>query len=382
MERTTNSFTLLQATAAIVALAIMLWSFGLPSLRFAEAANVTQVSDTLSDSAPSVVSDHTITFITPTGVANGETITIDFSDGPFVVGAVDYTDIDVMDDTNDLTLADDCTGAEEVGATTTGSVLTITFCAGDGAFLPANGTTTIEIGLNATFGVAGNAQLTNPTAGSKKIPITAGPTDSGETIVAIVPSVTVTASVDTLFTFTVSGVAGGVDVNTEITTGTTTATTIPFGVLESGTASTAAQKLAVVTNASNGFVVTVTADGQLNSTTGADIDGFRNGNFDTTPVAWEGPTPSLGDEDTYGHWGVTSDDPTVTAGLSDLYGAGLFVSASTTPVEVFRHNGPTDVTGGTGVSETLVGYNVEISALQEAATDYTATLTYVATPVF
>jgi hypothetical protein len=209
MKGTSNTFNVLQATAAIVGLAIILWSFGLPSLRFAEAANVTQLSDTLSDSAPSVVSDHTITFITTNPVANGETITIDFSDGPFVVGAVDYTDIDVLDDTNDLTATSTCAGAsEEVAASFTGTLLTIEFCSGNGASLPANGTTTIKIGLNATFGDTGNAQLTNPAAGSTKINIVSGGTpDTGETIVAIVPSVTVTASVDTRFTFTVSGVA-------------------------------------------------------------------------------------------------------------------------------------------------------------------------------
>jgi hypothetical protein len=367
-------------------LAIIAWSLGLPSIRFAEAANVTTVSDTLSDSAPSVVSNHTISFITPTGVANGETITIDLSDGPFVVGSVDYTDIDVKDDTNDLILGADCTAAEEVGASFTGTTLTLEFCSGDGAFLPASGTTTIEIGTHATFGTTGDAQLTNPAAGSYEINITAGASDSGATRVAIVPSVTVTASVDTLFTFTVAGVIGGATVNTaDITDGPTTATAIPFGILENGTASTTAQDLTVVTNAANGFVVTVTADGQLESSTGADIDGFRNGNFDTTPVAWEGPTPVLGDDDTYGHWALTSDDGTLTSGLTDPFNVGSggdrFVSASTTPVEVFRHTGPTNGTVS-GQGTTRVGYKIEISALQEAADDYQATLTYVATPVF
>lgn len=390
MFRTSSSFSLLQATAAIVSLTILLWSLGLPSLRFVEAANVTTFSDTLSDSGPGVVSDHTIMFVTPTGVANGETITIDFSDGPFTFGSVNHTDIDVIDDTNDLLLADDCSGGEEVGATTTGSSLVLTFCLGDGAFIPANGTTTIKIGSNATFGGdAGDAdaQMTNPAVGAKEISVTAGSLpDTGTTEVAIVSAVTVTASVDTQFTFTVSGVAGGASVNTaDVTDGDTTATEIDFGKLVANSATTTAQDLQVITNAYNGFVVTVTADGQLESTNGADIDGYRNGNYDTTPVAWEGATPVLGDEDTYGHWGLTSDDPTLTSGLTNPFNAGSggdrFVSASTTPVEVFRHTGPTDGSL-TGQGTTRVGYKVEITSLQEAADDYTATLTYVATPVF
>lgn len=384
MHRTSNAFSVLQAIAATVGLAILLWSFGLPSLRFAEAANVTSFSDTLSDSAPSVVSDHTVQFTTPTGVANGQTITVDFSDGPFVIGAVDDTDIDVAT-TSDFTLAADCSGSEDASAAFVGEVLTITFCAGDGGSIPALGTTTIEIGLNATFDTAGDEQLQNPSVGSYAIGLTAGPTDSGETRIAIVNTVTVTASVDTLFTFTVSGVAGGELLNTaDTTSGTTTATSIPFGVLDAGTASTAAQDLEVVTNARSGFVVTVETDQQLTSSNGADIDSFVDGNDQNSPIAWANPGATPGNENTYGHWGITSEDSTLTESLTNPFAVGTgdrFVSASTTPVEVFRHDGPTDGTGN-GEGITRVGYKVEISPLQEAAVDYTATLTYVATPVF
>lgn len=382
MSRTSYAFTVLQAIAAVASLAIILWSLGFPVLRFAEAANVTSFSNTLSDSAPSVVSDHTIVFTTPTGVANGETITLDFSDGPFVVGSVDHTDIDV-ETTGDFSVAADCTGTDEVSAAFGGTTLTLTLCAGDGAAIAANGTTTIEIGLNATADATGDAQLTNPAAGSYQIPLTAGSADTGETRVAIVDAVTVTATVDTIFTFTVNAVAGGTSVNTSDTTGgPTTPTTIPFGELEADTASTAAQNLEVSTNASNGFVVTVAADQQLQSANGADIDGFVDGNYTTTPTAWASPSASPTLENEWGHWGLSSDDATLTAGLSDLYSGGdSFVSASTSPVEVFRHDGPTDGSvSGEGTANVI--YKVEVTALQEAADDYTATLTYVATPVF
>jgi hypothetical protein len=383
MHRTSNTFPVLQATAAIVTVAILLWSLGLTSIRFAEAANVTTFSDTLSDSAPGVVSDHTIVFTTPTGVANGETITIDFSDGPFVIGAVDYTDIDVATTSGEFDLAADCSGSEMASADFSGEVLTIEMCPGDGSSIAANGTTTISIGLNAS---GGDEQLENPAAGSYEINLTAGSVDTGATRVAILSNVTVTASVDTLFTFTVNGVAGGQTVNTADTTGgTTTATTIPFGILDAGTASTAAQDLVVLTNARNGFVVTVQADNQLTSSNGADIDSFRNGNDDTTPVQWEAPGATLGQEEEYGHWGLTSDDDTLTSTPTDIFNVGgggdRYVAVLTTPVEVFRNDGPTDGTTQ-GVGTTRVGYKVEISSLQEAADDYTATLTYVATPVF
>jgi len=382
MSRTNTTFGLLQATAVIAILAILLWSIGLPSFRLAEAANVTSLSDTLSDSAPSVGSDHTITFVTPTGIANGSTVTVDFSDGPFATSTVDFTDIDVIDDITPLNVAADCSGTEEIGAAFSGTTLTLTFCTGDGGAISALGTTTIKIGLNAT---GGNAQLTNPTAGSYTIDVTAGASDSGTTRVAIVAPVVVTASVDTTFTFGVAGVVGGGTVNQEAITGTSTATTIPFGTLTAGSATTSAQELTVSTNASYGFVVTVQVDKQLTSSTGADIDGFDNGAYTTTPIAWAVPSQNINNENTWGHWGLTSDDASLTGGLTNPFDVGvggqLFVSASTTPVEVFRNDGPAD--GSTqNIGKAKVGYKVEISALQEAGNDYTATLTYVATPVF
>jgi hypothetical protein len=341
------------------------------------------LSDTLSDSAPTVGSDHTISFVTPTGIANGQTIVIDFSDGPFVVGSVDFTDIDVIDDSTNLSVAADCSGSEETRAAFSGTTLTIEFCPTDGASILANGTTTILIGENATFGVAGNAQLGNPAVGSYEIDLTAGASDSGSTRVAIIAPVVVTAAVDTSFTFTVSGLPGTGTVNQEPITGTSTATTIPFGTLVANSASTAAQELSVETNASYGYAVTVQVDQQLTSSTGADIDGFADGAYTSTPIAWAQPGESISNEDTWGHWGLTSDD--ATFGIADPFDAGgtgqLFVSASTTPVEVMRHNGPSDgTTQNIGLAK--VGYTVEISPLQEAGNDYTATLTYVATPVF
>ncbi len=385
MSRTKTTFGLLQAVAMVLALATLTWSLGLTSFRFAEAANVTSFSDTLSDSAPSVGANHTITFVTPTGIPDGESIVIDFSDGPFGLGSVGFDDIDVLDDATNLSVAANCAGSEEVGASVAGSVVTLELCSGDSAGIGANGTSTIRIGTHAVTGATGNNQITNPAAGSYEISVQAGTSDSGDTRVAIVSPVVVTASVDTSFTFTVAGVAGGGTINGESVTGTSTATTIPFGVLAADTASTAAQQLSVATNASYGFAVTVQVDQQLLSSTGADIDGFIDGAYTTTPVAWNAPAASISDEDTWGHWGLTTNDATLTAGLTDPFDVGgtgqRFVSASTTPVEVFRHNGPSDGTTQ-GIGRAQVGYKVEISALQEAGDDYTATLTYVATPVF
>ncbi len=383
MHRTHSTFSLLQAVAVVAALATFLWSIGVPAFRFAEAANVKTFSDTLSDSAPTVDANHTITFVTPSTMAAGETISIDFGTTSFAgIGSLVAQDLDLNINGVEQSLIDGAANGADWNVTAAGTVIDIT---SGTSTIGNNATVTIQIGTNATTGGTGTNQITNPTVGSYEITVAVGNDDTGSTRVAIVDSVTVTATVQTIFDFTVLGVDSGLGVNGDTTTATSTSTAIPFGTLVADTLATAAQDLQVDTNASNGFVVTVQTDQQLSSANGADIDGFVDGNYTTTPTLWAGPAQTLGNEATYGHWGITTNDASLTPGLTDEFDVGgtgqLYVSASTTPVEVFRHNGPTNGTNQ-GVGLTRVGYSVEVSALQEAGNDYTATLTYVATPVF
>lgn len=375
---------MLQAVAIVAILATILWSTGIPLFRFAEAANVTTYSDTLSDSEPGVVSNHTITFVTPSGLAAGQTISLDFGTAVFTgISAVDAADLDLNVNGVEQSLVDTSPSGADWGVVSAGD--TIDFTSGT-ATIGANATVTIRIGTNAISGGTGTNQITNPAVGSYEITVAVGNSDTGGTRVAIVPTVTVSASVDTIFNFTVTGVASGQGVNGDTTTVVASSTAIPFGTLVADTPATAAQDLQVVTNSANGFVVTVQTDHQLLSSNGADIDGFVEGSYTTTPTPWAGLTPVLGNENTYGHWGITTNDSTITPALIDTFDVGgtgqMYVSASTTPVEVFRNDGPTAIGSGQGIDLTRVGYTVEISPLQEAADDYTAILTYVATPVF
>jgi hypothetical protein len=240
----------------------------------------------------------------------------------------------------------------------------------------------VEIGTNATNGVTGDTRITNPSgAGSYEIDLGGSMQDSGSTRVAIIDDVVVTANVNTSFSFTISGVATSSAVNGGATTtaGSSTATAIPFGTLAAGTTTIMAQDLAITTNATQGFAVTVEQSQNLQSSTGADIDGFVNGAYTNTPTAWTAPSAILANPDTWGHWGLTSEDASLSAG--DEFGTDLWVAASTTPRQIFQHNGPADgVTANSG--STRVGYQVQISPLQEAGDDYTTTLTYIATPTF
>lgn len=378
MFRTDNTVGMLKTIALIAGLAILLWSLGLPSLRFADAANLASISDTITDSAPSSPADHDIQFthaVTGVGVANGEDIVLDFSDGPFNLTGIGTEDVSLFVDGADF-------GQANWSLVNGGTTLTITINTGS---IGAGSTTRIYIGNNASNdGGTPDSQIVNPgSEGSYEINISAGaPADTGATRVVVLNSVAVTATVDTIFTFAVSGVNSGVTVNGVATTGTTSTTSIPFGSLDAGVATTAAQQLTVNTNASNGYVVTVQSDTELQSTTGGVIDGFDNGSNSDTPTVWGTPDGDINLPTTWGHWGFTTDDATTTRDAGDEFDSGEFaaISSSTARV-VMSHDGPANGSG-TGIGTTYVGYRVEITALQEAGDDYSTNLTYIATPTF
>ena len=360
-----------RVVATLVACAVVLTSVGVYNV--AQAANLTGVKDTLSDSDLNVLSNHTIAFVTPTGVTAAQTITVTFPAG-FNMGSVVFSDIDLQIATVDQTLVAGAPGAAEWGYTRSGQVMTFTAGASESA--PATSAIEIQIGTNATFGTTGANRLTNPNAvGSVELIITAGTSDTGRTRVAIIDDVDVTAIVDTTFTFTITGTATSTYVDTATTTGDTSATLIDFGQLTAGVPKLMAQRLNVTTNAVNGFNVTVETDGTLNSSNGADIDIYDNGVDQVTPAAWSSPDNTVGQENTYGHWGVTTMD-NVT-----LFDPGEYIAASTSPRSIFSHTTSADgVTNDVG--STTVAYKIQISPLQEAANDYNSVLTYIATPTF
>lgn len=365
-----------KSVAFALLVALLSWTFGLTSfINKANAASLTWVSDTLSSSAPSVVSNHTVVAVTPTGVVAGETIKITFPSG-FSYALLDFGDLDFQINGTDQTLAASPSGATW-GVSTTSSTVTLTSGTGTVA---AGATTTIKIGTNASFGGGGVHQITNPTAGSYVINVGGTQVDSADTRVMILSKVTVTAVVNTAFTFTIAGINAGIGVNGTTTTATSTATTMPFATTTVGVPNTIAQTLTVTTNARNGFVVTVKADQKLTSATGADIDTFANDASTATPTAWVSPTGTLAaGEGGWGHEGLTSEDADLNG---DEFGSNLWVgNFATTSRQVFSHDGPADGTTANKGS-TKVGYQIEISALQEAGNDYTQTLTYVATPTF
>jgi len=351
-----------RVVAMLVACALVLWSIGVYST--AQAANLTFISNTLTDSGPSVLSGHDIRFTIPAGssLGSGNTVTVTFPTG--------FTGVSTLV-SGDLTVTANAVPATIGGFTAVGQVVTFNN-------VVATAGQVVRI-------VIANTKVTNPAliqSHEFQLALSNATADTGRTRVAIVNYVEVTAIVNTTFNFVVSGLATSTVVNGESTTGSTTATTIPFGVLAANTPYSMGQQLNVTTNARNGFVVTVQQDSNLQSSTGADIDGFSNGTYVNTPTAWSAPTNSLLLENTWGHWGLTSNDSTLNANEFNVGAGGdRWVAASTTPRAVFTHNGPADgTTQDYGLAR--VAYKVQISPLQEAGDDYNTTLMYIATPTF
>lgn len=378
MIHTVRTVRTLQAVAMSVVVALLLWSTGLPTIfRSAEAASITNASDTLETSAPGIGSNHTIEFTTLNGLIIGQTIEVTFPTGvnEFVMGSVGEDDVDILVNGSSSSTAA-VAGAATWGVTVAGGVITLETPTDMG--VASSTSIVIRIGTNAVDSGTGANKITNPTVeDSYSIDVAGTMQDSGQVRVAILPEVLVSASVNTSLTFSVSGVGAGQTVNGSPTTTSAgaTATALPFGTLTDVGTKVLAQDLTITTNALNGYTVTVETEGELESTTGAIIDGFVDGSYTTTPTAWAGPSQDVGDVTTWGHWGLTSDDTNIIA-RSAQFGSDQWVSPSTTPIAVAGHDDPVLAT------TTRIGYQVDISALQEAGNDYETSLRYIITPTF
>jgi hypothetical protein len=347
-----------------------------------EAAQVSNFSDTLSSSIPGVASDHTLRFTTPNAMYDdGSTVTVTFPGG-FDVSSITEDDVDIEDDGVDLTTDTTC-GAVNAAVTLASQTLTIEMCNGGGVTIATSSVVVIKVGENATDSGAGANQVVNHvTPESYVLDLGGTMGNTGSTRIVILDDVTVSGSVNGYFIFSVDGVDAGQTVNADANTtfATSTATSVPFGLVQPNTNYVLAQDVAVTTNSESGFTVTVFADGNLQSVTGATINSFNDGTATATPIAWVAPSALYNQPDTYGHWGVTTEDNSLSD--NDSFGNALYAgNFITTPREVFYATSSADgTTPNTGL--TRVGYKLRISTLQEAAADYSTRLIYVATPVF
>jgi hypothetical protein len=189
-------------------------------------------------------------------------------------------------------------------------------------------------------------------------------------------SIYVTADVGAHFTFTVAANNSG-NVNGTAIGVTSTASTIPFGALTVDTPKVASHELTVVTNAENGYKITVKsltdpplADGTNN------IDKFNNTN--ALPATWSGPTSATQNDNT-GWFGYTTEDTSLETGTTDRFSGNKWAGFETTAYEIAYSPTPPGSTPGDGV--TKVGWQIEVDNYQPAGA-YTGSIVLVATPTY
>ena len=349
--------------ATIIALVV---GVSIVHVELVHAAALSSLSDTQSSVQKSSLSDHTIQFVTPTGISAAQSISITFP-STYATGTFAIANFDLATSTS-ATCSGFTDAAIQSGAASgltwgvSQATATIYITSGT-ATIPANRCVQIEIGSNATSSGTGVSQITNPTsAGVYSISLIAG-ADSGSINVTILDSdqVAVTGTVTQSLTFTIS------------------TTTIYFGNLSSlavkyasstnasgDTTETVAHTLAVSTNASAGFTLTVrgqTLTSQQNSANTISAIG-------ATAASSTAASEQFAIRATEAGGTNVTVDPTFSAATSYGYDATATTSA------IFA-----TATGPTLTSTLSLRYIANISAITEAGT-YAATLNYVATANF
>lgn len=341
-----------------------------------QAASLTSIKDTITDSRPSTAANHEILFTTPTGITNSgtQTITVTFPAG-FTMTSITEDDIDIADDGSELTTAANCAGSEHAGVGISGQVITITICT-DATSIAASSVVRIRIGTNATNSGTGANRITNhATPAVYTVAIGGTMADSGDALIVIVATVTASVTIDESLSFTVGAVASGsCNLGGEITT---TATTIPFGTTTGEAFIDGCQSLTLSTNAAGGYSVTVVESDQLTSGSNTIPDGTCDGACS---------------ESTYATWATATNNGLAFC-LEDKTGApsgataGQQCNDATPEFKILPELGvetPTQImseTAGVASDQIHIGFRLSVPGDQAAGT-YTNNIIYVATPTF
>lgn len=216
--------------------------------------------------------------------------------------------------------------------------------------------------------------------------------DTGLTKIATIESVQVQGTVEPTLTFVITGLNNNTNINTvssscgSILTNSgidSTATSVNLGVLTGGYVSTAAQQLAVSTNAANGYVITATSSGQFKSSgTGFVIPDANGGtgltNNDTpVPAVITAGTPAFGIHACGARSNINTDQWVIGGNLA----ASKFSNPWNTGTNAF-YNSIASYTGGPVDNDfTAILYGSTVNGIT-AAGIYQTTLTYVATASF
>jgi hypothetical protein len=361
-----------------------------------QTATVTSRSDTLSDSRPTLDSNHNVEFTTAAadGIAEGETLIVDFggaSDVFDLTGIVlGDVDLEVGDVDTNLVAAASCTVAADEFETVISAVndnITFTRCTGDGA-VAGGSTINVKVGTNADGGAN---QINNPAASVPDITIagTFQAVQVTSTIkVAIIAGVTVSATVSEGLTVSVNGVTAANCPNydnggapNEVAT---TATTVPFSTINVETFYDACQDLRVATNAGSGYSTTIQETDQLTSGANQIADGTCDGACtDSAEADWATATNNgfgycMDDQAGYENASATADAGWGTNGCDD---ADTFFKTIADAGAAEAAQNIMSSAAAVSDDRSFVGFRLTVDTAQPALT-YTNTIVYITTPTY
>lgn len=236
----------------------------------AKAGEYENETDVMTRLIANTLSSHDITFDLSSGTTfdTTETITVDFGedDTRFTVDGASSATADFgFNDGTERTIVGvdgDCTGHTEVndiavGINDTTGVVTFTAC---GSFTSSGAAATINIEYGTAAG--GTNRITNPSSIADDVPIYLAGTvgDSGSLSVSIISDdqISVTATVDPVFAFTISSA------------------TCALGTLSMASVETCDYDVTTSANAEDGYATTVVEDGELRDGS-SDIDDVTDG---------------------------------------------------------------------------------------------------------
>jgi len=370
----------------VLTLALFLFTTILAPLKVG-AASLSSVSDTIEDSRPSTASNHQVTFTTASVVddASSHTITVTFPAG-FTLTSITEDDLDLEDDGVDKTTAANCAGSEEFSAAVSGQVITFTACSGDNGDIAAGSVVVVKVGDIATGSGTGTNKILNH-ATPAVYDVTIGGTfgDTGSAKIAVISTITASATVATTLSITVSGRSPAQCADYDNAAGTevtTTSTTVPFGTVNSEAFYDGCQRLDVSTNAGSGYTVSVKESDQLTSGGNSIADGSCDAACTESAEAdWATAT-----NNGFGYCMVDSTgDGAATAdagwGSNDCDDADTFFKRFA-ELNVDSPEQQVIMSSASPVNDISdIGYRLSVDSLQ-AAGSYTNNIVFVATPTY
>ena len=314
---------------------------GIPN---ASAASLTSVKDVVSTMKASTAANHTITFVTPTGItsAGSQTAVINFGAGfDLATNSVTTTDVEVS-----------ATSGTLVVTSVIGQAITLTCTVN----VNAGATVTVKVGTNAAGGVN---QIINGAAGnSKTISIGGTMADSGILATAWLTDdvVNVTATVNPTLEFSIS------DNTVGFGTLTTSQVTWANGAATGSAVATPAHTMSIGTNAVGGYSITyngATLTSGANTISAATVAG----DVDGTP----------GTEQFGVAFTAAGGSGSITAAYDDSSNNWDFVPSTVT--QFASHNGSTATRTISAYYKANIAANTEYGA-------YATNITYTATGTF